>query len=43
MSIRPRVKERFYMPVNDRTEAVVIEWVAKAEEDLKSAAYLLTM
>lgn len=31
------------MPGNDKIEAVVKEWVAKAEEDLKSAEYLLTM
>ena len=31
------------MPANDKTMAVVREWVAKAENDLKSAAYLLKM
>lgn len=31
------------MPANDKTTAVVREWVAKAENDLKSAAHLLTM
>lgn len=31
------------MPANDKASAVVREWVAKAENDLKSAAHLLTM
>ncbi len=31
------------MPANDKTMAVVREWAAKAENDLKSAAHLLTM
>ena len=31
------------MPANDKTMAVVREWVVKAENDLKSAAYLLKM
>ena len=32
-----------YMPANDKTMVVVREWVAKAENDLKSAVYLLKM
>ena len=31
------------MPANDRIMTVVREWVAKAENDLKSAAHLLKM
>ncbi len=31
------------MPANDKIMAVVGEWVAKAENDLKSAAHLLTI
>jgi HEPN domain-containing protein len=31
------------MPENDKTMVVVREWVAKAENDLKSAAHLLTV
>jgi len=31
------------MPANDRIMAVVREWVAKAESDLKSATHLLKM
>lgn len=31
------------MPANDKTMAVVREWAAKAENDLKSAAHLLKM
>jgi len=31
------------MPANDKTMAVAREWVAKAENDLKSAAHLLKM
>jgi HEPN domain-containing protein len=37
------MKEGFYMPANDKAMAVVREWVAKAENDLTSAAYLLKM
>jgi HEPN domain-containing protein len=37
------MKVGFCMPANDRIMAVVGEWVAKAENDLKSAAHLLTM
>lgn len=31
------------MPTNDKTMVVVKEWMAKAENDLKSAAHLLKM
>jgi HEPN domain-containing protein len=31
------------MPANDKTMAVVKEWVTKAENDLKSASYILKM
>ena len=31
------------MPANDQTMVVVREWMTKAENDLKSAAHLLTM
>lgn len=43
MSVQRQKREGCFMPEHDRVIAVAGEWVGKAENDLKNAAYTLQM
>ena len=42
-SIRPPTRELFYMPSREQHAVVALEWIRKADEDLKAASYLLKL